>query len=191
MTNVLKQTQVQIDGVNAQLATAAVAAIVEMPTFINSKVEGASEGADGMFHVSFVKKESLTVDCYDNVLEQKVYEIRLYEVLGGETLLTVEVENGVCYLDGEEVGISDISVQSIVAMLTFIHGEGDYYDGACEEAAFSPEGIDSSEFSELIEESIKVFQNIQSDDLSPDEKVAYIERHFELEERRKELREKL
>ncbi|GEM_PF-3664022 len=180
-----------LDDPTKSIPVAVVAAIIEMPTFINSKIEGAPEGNDGMFRVSFDKKENLTVDCYDNVLEQKAYEIRLYEVLGGETLLTIEVENGVCYLDGEEVGISDISVQSIVAMLTFIHGEGDYYDGACEEYALSSMDIVSSEFGELIQESIEVYKRIDSDELSPDEKVKLFERHFELEERRKELREKL
>lgn len=46
-------------------------------------------------------------------------------------------------------------------------------------------------FNEAIEESIQTYKAINSEKLDADEKVKHIERHFELEERRKELREKL
>ncbi|WP_180957832.1 hypothetical protein [Lysinibacillus fusiformis] len=46
-------------------------------------------------------------------------------------------------------------------------------------------------FNETIEEAIQTYKAIRSETLDADEKVEHIERHFELEERRKELREKL
>lgn len=51
--------------------------------------------------------------------------------------------------------------------------------------------VASDELSVLTQESIEVYQAIISGDFSSDELAELIERHFELEERRKELRENL
>jgi len=46
-------------------------------------------------------------------------------------------------------------------------------------------------FNENIEEAIQTYKAINSETLDVDEKVKHIERYFELEEHRKEFREKL
>ncbi|MEK8199671.1 MULTISPECIES: hypothetical protein [Lysinibacillus] len=46
-------------------------------------------------------------------------------------------------------------------------------------------------FNETIEEAIQTYKAINSETLDAHEKVEHIDRHLELEERRKELREKL
>lgn len=48
-----------------------------------------------------------------------------------------------------------------------------------------------ADFNKTIEEAMQTYKGINSETLDADEKVEHIERHFELEERRKELREKL
>lgn len=48
-----------------------------------------------------------------------------------------------------------------------------------------------ADFNKTIEEAIQTYKGINSETLDADEKAEHIERHFELEERRKELREKL
>lgn len=166
--------------INAKLATAVVAAIIEMPTFINSKVEGATEGNDGMFHASFIKSERLIVDCYGNVSELETYEIGLYDVLGGNDLLTVYVGNGECLIDGGLVELFDISAKAIVEMLTFIHGEGDYYEGACEEVAFSSAYGALPMYESLIAEWKTVYTMLMYGEITDDERVDYIERYLEI-----------
>lgn len=49
----------------------------------------------------------------------------------------------------------------------------------------------SGNFNKNIEEAMQTYKAINSETLGADEKVKHIERYFELEERRKELREKL
>jgi len=48
-----------------------------------------------------------------------------------------------------------------------------------------------ADFNKTIEEAMQTYKGINSETLDADEKVEHIERHFELEERRKVLREEL
>ncbi|WP_446937103.1 hypothetical protein [Lysinibacillus fusiformis] len=185
-----KQFEVQngMKEINSKLAIAVVPAIIEMPTFKDSKIEFAPEYENGMFCLSFTKSERLDIDCYGNVSEMETYEIRLYEVLGGNDLLTVYVENGECLIDDEKVELQNVSAAAVEAMITFIHGEGDYYDGACEEVAFSSKADVLFTYERLILEWTAVYKMLMHGKLTDDERVVHIERYLELSDQIDELR---
>lgn len=166
--------------INAKLATAALAAIIEMPTFKESKIDFAPEGNDGMFQASFTKSERLEVDCYGNVSKQETYEIGLYDVLGGDELLTVNVENGECYIGDKKMELQNVSAEAVNAMLTFKGSEGDQMVGACEEVAFSSELDALLMYDRLIAEWKTVYTTLMHGNITDDERVDFIERYFEI-----------
>lgn len=117
---------------------AVVASIIEMPTF-QTKLDFAPEGNDGMFGVASSKIHRIDTDCYGKPEESVHYEITLYEVLGGNNLLKVTVEDDQCYISSEPVDFMRIAVDAVHAMLNFRNGESELnYGAALDEVAFSP-----------------------------------------------------
>lgn len=177
-----KQTTVEngMKEINAKLAMAALTAIIEMPTFKDSKIDFAPEGNDGMFEASFIKNERLGVDCYGNVSEQQTYEIELCSVLNGDELLTITVEEGECYIGDEKVELQNISAEAVNVMLMFKGGDGDQIEAACEEVAFSSELDALLMYDRLIAEWKTVYTTLMHGNITDDEKVDYIERYYEI-----------
>lgn len=180
MTTVTNEIQNGTKEINGKLAFAAVAAIIEMPTFKNTKEEQAPKGNDGVFHVALTKSEHIDVDCYGNVSEMETYQIRLYETYGGNDLLTVYIEDGKCYVGDEKMELQNVSAEAVNAMITFIHGEGDHMVGAMEEVAFSSELDTLVLYDRLIKEWMSVWKTLEYGEISDDKKVDYIERYLEI-----------
>ncbi|RUL51112.1 hypothetical protein [Lysinibacillus antri] len=180
MTMTKTEIQNGMKEINGKLAFATVAAIIEMPTFINTKEEQAKNGDNGVFKVAFTKSERLDVDCYGNVSQMETYQIQLYEIYGGNDLLTVYIEEGECYVGDERMELQSISAEAVNAMLTFIHGEGDHMVGAMEEVAFSSQLDALVSYDRLIKEWIMVWKTLEYGEISDDKRVDYIERYLEI-----------